>query len=191
METILDNPNDGEIEKYLLKHEKILWSGQPTLKNSISPTKLIAALTLILFCIIVSGFHTYLDNLRYPLWYSIVIVSTVILGRIIKLFNENKSMKNTRYHITKNRLFFELWKDKKKEIHFINYEDIHNMSYEAFENKSGTIFFFLKKPSKFSTEDFKSDDERDHPTFESIPEVEMVMDKIKQLKVEKRGGSVN
>ena len=92
-------------------------------------------------------------------------------------FTDKKVLiKNTRW----------LW----PKIHSISFSAIHRMTYEYYEDGSGTIYFMTVNPPGFKTHNLENAKDRFYPTFEHIPDVQVVFEQLYkqwQLSIQKNG----
>lgn len=191
---ILDNELFQGFQQYLFDKEKILWEGEPNLKFNIvfwdkvkndgtrsNPlhTKLIylSAWTMI-FLISKIFFNSGRgDNIL-----AIVIgLAFIIVLDVLKYLRK----KNTRYAVTCNRVFFQLWRWGKKSIHFVDFADIGKITYQEYNEKTGIIHFLPKKPIGFCTYDFETSERRFYPTFELVPNVIELHKQLEELWMER------
>ncbi len=189
---ILDSDFNQLIQEQHFQMEGIEWEGKPMYKFSIAllesggyfdvmagPSGLIG---FLLGGIAVAGFVFYNKGSWVGVALSIVVgTGIIIFPDIVK----NIRRKNTRYAFTKNRLFFKLWWWGKESVHYIDLADIGKISYQEYEDKSGTIHFMSNKAFDFYTYDFLTGRRRDYPSFEMVPNVIELRDKLEKFRLER------
>ena len=188
-EGILDDDFNSQIQAYLLEQEGIEWEGKPKPKFSITlfelgghydvmtgPTSIFG----LLFAGTLIGCYKFCSDGNWLAFFLTLItgLTVILIPDIIK--NERK--KNTKYAFTKNRVFFQLWRWGKKSFHFIDLADVGQINYQEFKDKSGVIHFLPKKPFDFFTYDFVSGDRRFYPTFEMVPDVIELQQRLEGLR---------
>lgn len=166
---ILDKDFAESIQEYFFEKEEIEWEGVPNPGFSITFFEFEGMVLPFIFT--VSLFfctYFYLEGNFLGFCLAIIIcVSTLIIPEIFKYHRRI----NTKYAFTKNRVFFQLWRRGKSSVHIVDLADIEKVTYVAYEDKDGILYFFLKAKPDFFTYDFDKIERRHHPTFEMIPNV--------------------
>ena len=188
-EKLLDGDFSNRMQTHLFEKEEIEWEGSPRPGFSITllesggyydaisgPTSIFG---LVLGITLIGCYFFYSSgNILGCLATLVIGVSVVLIPDIIK----NKRKKNTRYAVTKNRVFFELWRWGKQSIHFIDLAEVENISYQEYADKSGIIHFMARKPFDFDTYDFGAGNRRIYPTFEMVPNVVELQKRLEMLR---------
>jgi hypothetical protein len=178
MNNQLDNAFLDEIQKTFSTDETLKWSGNPNPKFSFTLLEFgghfdaLTGLTSILgFMLggILFGSYTFY---KAENWVGLVL--TLIIG-LISLFIpdilKHKRKQNTKYAFTNKRVYFQLWRWGKTNLHSIDLKDITQITVEEYKDKSGILHFLPKKPFDFYTYDFVSGEKRFYPTFEMVADV--------------------
>lgn len=172
-----------------MEKNEIEWEGSPKPKFSITflemggyhdiPTGPTSILGFV-FAGTFGGCYKFYNDGNWIGFFLILIlgISIIVIPDIIK----NKRKTNTKYAFTKDKIFFQLWHWGKKSTHFIDLADVGQINYEEYEDKSGTIHFLSKKPFDFFTYDFVLGNRRFHPTFEMIPNVVELQQRLESLR---------
>lgn len=186
---ILDDDFSTQVQDFLLDEEQIEWQGQPKPKFSITLLELgghydaasgpTSILGFVLVGMVAACYKFYSDGNWLGVLLSLVIGTAVVL---IPDFIKNERKKNTKYAVTKDRVFFQLWRWGKKSFHSIDLADIGKMNYQEYEDKSGVIHFSSRKVFDFFTYDFVAGSKRFYPTFEMVPEVEELYKRLEILR---------
>ena len=94
-----------------------------------------------------------------------------------RLFQSRK----VRYLITDQRVIFQLWEKRKKQLYNIRLEEINKILITDEDKNNGTILLQMKnsKIKPFRTHDFKNHKERPHVSLEMIENVEEVASYIR------------
>ena len=188
-ENLLDDDFNRQIQEYLLEKEGIEWEGNPVPKFSITLLELGGHYDVMtgptsIFGFILAGM-LFACYTFYSAGNWIGIILTLIIGIAIILipdFIKNERKKNTKYAFSKNRVFFQLWRWGKKSVHFIDLADVAQINHQEYEDKSGVLHFLPKKPFDFYTYDFIAGNRRFYPTFEMIPDVLKLQEKLEILR---------
>jgi|GEM_PF-2772638 len=194
---ILDDDFSQLIQEYLMEKEGIVWRGKPQSQFTVTllefdgyfdvmtgPSSVIG---YVFGGMAIGGYYFYTK----ANWTGFVL--TMLIGIAIILFPDvikNIRKKNTRYAFTKNRIFFKLWRWGKRSIHFIDLADIEKISYQEYKDKSGVVHFMSGKPFGFHTYDFLTGRKRDYPTFEMVPNVIELTERLEELRKERVRGKV-
>lgn len=191
-EIILDEGWGQQIQDYLSEKEGIEWEGSPNPKFSITllesegyydvrtgPT---STLGFILGGMAIGGYLFY----THENWMGFILTMLIGLGLIASPdIVKHIRKKKTRYAFTKNRVFFKLWRWGKERVHIIDLADIVKITWQEYEDKSGTAHFFTNKPPGFYTYDFVTGRRRDYPTFEMVPDVIELTSRLESLRKER------
>lgn len=189
---ILDHDFNRLIEPYLLEKEGVEWAGKPRAEFSVTLLELdgdynVFTGAMSLFGLILGGmtiggyiFYTTSNWTGFALT-MLTGVGLILLPDIIKHIRK----KNTRYAVTKNRIFFNLWRWGKKSIYIVDFSDLVKITWQEYEDKSGVIHFMTKDDPGFYTYDFLTGRRRDYPTFEMQPDVVELWNKLERLRMER------
>jgi len=164
-----------QVHEILLKDEQILWTGAPTaikgntyLEQGVHYDALSGGVSFpgILIALMVGGcVKAYYDEH----WIAFILVLMIGIGlMILPEWVKRIRKKNTKYAITNQRLFFQLWWWWKYKLVSIPLDHIKKISIEEYKDQSGTLYFYTKDQPSFLTHDFKSGDARFCPTLEVI-----------------------
>ncbi len=178
----------NEIQTHFSKDESLKWQGQPYPKLSVTllefggdshmvtgPSSIFG---FILGGLLFFGFLLYKAENWLGLFFLIVFgLLVLIIPDIIK----NKRKQNTKYAVSNQRIYFQLWRFGKQTIHSIDFKDIKGVRTETHKKKLGVIYFLPLKPFDFYTYDFSSGLRRHYPTFEMVKEVEELESLLKTL----------
>ena len=174
------------LEVYL-QNETIKWKGEPKPKFSITflelgghydamsgPTSIFG---LVLGMTIVASMVFY----NQSNWLAVIL--TILIGisiLIIPEYLKNQRKKNTKYALTENKVFFQLWRWGKISIHSIDIKEIQKVFFQE-ENKLGFVYFIPKSKVDFCTYDFVAGEKRHYPTFEMIEDIDELKSLIEGL----------
>lgn len=187
---ILDKHFHTQIHEFLRDQEAIEWEGRPWSSSRIAEpgagghyqapkSASLNILTLAFAATLVGCYKFYNDENWIGLALTLAIgISLMVIPEVMM----NESRKRTKYAFTKDRVFFQLWRWGKKSIHFIDLADLAQISYQEYEDKGGMIHFLSKEPLGFYTYDFIEGSRRFHPTFEMIPNVVEVQEKLEAFR---------
>ena len=196
-EQILDHDFNQQIQGYLLEKEGIEWAGKPRPERTITLLELdsdynvftgaMSVLGLIFGGMAIGGylFYTAANWTGFALT-MLAGPCLILLPDILKHIRK----KNTSYAVTKNRVFFNLWRWGKKSVHIIDLADVVKITWQEYEDKSGVIHFMTKGDPGFYTYDFLSGRRRDYPTFEMIPDSVALAERLEGLRRERIRGVV-
>ncbi|MEZ5045215.1 MAG: hypothetical protein R2828_35300 [Saprospiraceae bacterium] len=176
----------------MFEQEGIEWEGKPNPKFSLTLFELgghydvmtgaTSILGFVFGGMLIFGYVFY----RQGNWVAFAL--TMIIGLAIIVIPDilkHERKKHTQYAFTKNRVFFQLWWWGKKSIHFIDFADVGQITYEEYGDKSGVLHFLPKTPFNFFTHDFETGKKRFYPTFEMIPNVVELQKKLEIFRIER------
>ena len=191
---ILDSEFSENFQEYLFEKEGIIWEGNPNLelsKQSVDeefyPRNGQIQISPITFFLIFVGQMLFIV-ISTITQSELAGISGVIAGfAILKIRPQIRRLrqKNTRYAFTRNRVFFQLWRWGKRSVHFVDFADVAQITYQEYYDKSGTIHFLPKKSFNFYTYDFENGEKRFYPTFEKIPDVLELHKKLEAVWMER------
>ncbi len=172
---ILDDIFSDDLRNQLEPNEKVIWDGRPTITFYTKLSIILGGIAIILFFLNVYFRDMDFSAIIYPLF-----------GGGMALWGLFQSRK-IRYLITDQRIIFQLWKKRKKEIHTIQLDEIKKILITDEDKKNGTILLQMKngKRKPFKTHNLKSNTERPHVSLEMIENVEEVAEYI-ELEMQKK-----
>ena len=164
---ILDEFSQTEIRKKLEPNEIVIWEGRPY-RN------------------IWGGIFFLVGVMLYVLWgYSTMGAIAAIMMGLYWGKNPLKQLwasRNTRYLITKERIIFQLYKNRKKHFLSISFDEIKSVSIykEAVNPKNGKILLNMKESKETALVFFDGlGNKQERPFLELIQNVEEVASYIK------------
>ena len=189
---IIDNDFFHDWGNNIIDKKEIIWKGTPADFFSISTlergyyhdvaTGAVSPLSIILVITVPSIIALF----KMDLWWLAIFITTCALVAVFGLDILNYySRKKTKYAFTKDKVLFKINKWGKDKIHVLHFSDIYKTSYQEYPNSQGIIHFFSHSASNFKTYNFDKGERRHHPTFEMIPNVVEVHEKIEELRKEK------
>lgn len=178
---ILDDLIVNQINKEIQRGEKIIWEGQPQKSLDFSLSRNDAMVSswierlLIIGIFGIFGFFSLIIGLSVGIYMKSYIMLAILVSFIPEVLRILQR-KRTRYLITNQRIFFQLWRNFKTEFHSIQFDEIKNVVYVLETKKDGVIFLGVKRPYRipFDTYNLFSGERRHQPTLEMVENVEEV-----------------
>jgi len=167
---ILDTPFIDSFDDFIEEEEKIIWSGQPKIHDVF--WDIFKMGFLIFFLYILKEVSSYESTFFR-------VVAILVLIQAFLIYLKNKKRKQTFYAITPTRVLFQF---PNRKIHQLEFDKIDNITFTKtrFNKNIGTISLLLKnsKFSPFVIYSTKNSTRLNHPTFESIENVQEVAELI-------------
>jgi hypothetical protein len=187
----MPNSLDQELEFNLEEGEEVIWKGAPKSYFSFYPIEVFRrdvanSWTTLFFILLVAGIilsYNYYTGSKW-LHFQIVAFLTLFIALVPDII-KNYRKRQTAYAVTNKRVFFQLWSWGWSKLHVLPLQDIKLIRYEEYKEKEGTIYFILHEQPKFKTRDFFSGARRHFPTFELVPKVHELTNKLKALKAKR------
>ena len=192
-DNILDKNFSALIQTYQMEKEGVEWMGRPKPDFKVfmleyggdynvfsGPSSLLG---IILGFMAAGGYMCYMQQN----WTGFAIV--MLIGLMAIIFPDVVMYirrKKTRYVVTPNRVFFNLWWWGKESTHEIDLADVVKITWQEYKNKRGTIHFMTANYPGFNTYDFQISRRRDYPTFEMVDDAVALAEKLEALRQERR-----
>jgi len=188
-EQIQHTTSSTELQGHLRRGEILLWSGRPDprpiftlLRVGRESNNIIRTLQLfgVLLLIAIFVLGKRVDLAMHWLLLGALLINLLIFALTDGLMNLRK--KHTRYGFSKNRVFFQLWRWGKREIHAIDLKEFYRFSYEKYSTREGIVHLIPHERQNFQTYDFYGGERRFHPTFELIQDADQLSHQLEELR---------
>jgi len=197
--TLLDDDFLNNWGNKIFKPGDILWEGKPDEKErsiywlegnhdmglgvggygtGLGSMSLFVFLATIVLCFVGLDFYVG-DGLSL---FSYCLLFAFFAVAVIPDLYLDYSFRQTRYAITDSQVFFRLLHWGKPKIFVLNWEEVHRLTWEEYKNGRGTLYFMCHEKPDFYTHSFSTGDPRMHVTFELVPEVRQVFQKLEKLR---------
>jgi hypothetical protein len=178
-QTILDALTANHPADLFRNDEHLIWEGRPIPRGY---TEMPGLFRYVIHSAILWGI--IIGSLIVGLVSWIVGLEVLFIGMSVLLWEKitvYRQISSIRYAISNQRVFFQFLNQPVPNLHWLEFTELEKVIWEEFVDKKGVLHFIPKPgvPIHFETYDLIKRVKRFDPTFELLPEVMQVFEKLK------------